>query len=342
MGDGPHWQTGALTVGSQGLGTLEIAFTTQGGEVTTSGDAYIARYTGSAGSYAAVGDYGEWNVNGTLWVGGGNNVDGPGEAATLYVATGGRVAATGHIKAWGPGLVHLAGGTVEADLLNIAGGLLLGSGTVDGHAANNGYVIIGDPSGDPIGEIEILGDYTQISGALLIDIGGSSLSQFDRLVVDGAVSLASLLEVTVVNDYEPLPAETFQIVDALGGLTGQFDGLGYGTTFSAGGFEFTITYDAGVQLEFVGYTLPADFDLDGDVDADDLARWKTGLGTGTLHSQGDADLDGDVDLADLMAWQNQFGNSLPLLEAETAVPEPSGLLLLVLGTIPICFRRLLA
>ena len=76
-GDGPHWQTGALTVGNRGLGELEIAVTALGGEVTTSGDAYIARYAGSAGSRATVGENGQWNISGTVWVGGGNNGDGP-------------------------------------------------------------------------------------------------------------------------------------------------------------------------------------------------------------------------------------------------------------------------
>ena len=182
----------------------------------------------------------------------------PGEAGTLYVETDGRIAATGHIKAWGPGTIQLAGGTVEAALLNIAGGSVTGSGTVDGDVANNGYVNIGNPSGDPIGEIEVLGDYTQTSGELLIDIGGSNPNQYDRLVVDGWANLGGTLDVTVINGYEPALSETFYIVDA-NARSGEFVGLPDGTTFSADGFNFRINYFVGVYtayLTFSGYTLP--------------------------------------------------------------------------------------
>ena len=77
---------------------------------------------------------------------------------------------------------------------------------------------------------------------------------------------------------------------------------------------------------------PADFDEDGDVDADDLATWQSSYGTG---GGGDTDLDGDSDGADFLVWQrNNTGGALSGL---ASVPEPStallfGLALSVLAT----------
>lgn len=68
----------------------------------------------------------------------------------------------------------------------------------------------------------------------------------------------------------------------------------------------------------------ADFDEDGDVDADDLASWQAGYGmlTGAARADGDADEDGDVDGADFLAWQRGYTTTLSALQAHLAVPEP--------------------
>ena len=65
----------------------------------------------------------------------------------------------------------------------------------------------------------------------------------------------------------------------------------------------------------------ADFDDDGDVDGDDLARWHIGFGLGSFatHMLGDADADEDVDGGDFLAWQRQLGQPAP---AAATVPEP--------------------
>ncbi|MBA3485096.1 MAG: hypothetical protein H0T51_25145 [Pirellulales bacterium] len=63
----------------------------------------------------------------------------------------------------------------------------------------------------------------------------------------------------------------------------------------------------------------ADFDGDGDVDAEDLAQWQGDFG---MTSLSDADDDGDSDGADFLAWQQQLG-SAGMVDATAAVPEPS-------------------
>ena len=72
----------------------------------------------------------------------------------------------------------------------------------------------------------------------------------------------------------------------------------------------------------------ADFDEDRDVDGNDLALWKTGIGASgsATHMQSDADGDLDVDGADFLVWQRQFGS---FATAAAAVAEPTTLGLLV-------------
>jgi hypothetical protein len=74
---------------------------------------------------------------------------------------------------------------------------------------------------------------------------------------------------------------------------------------------------------------PADFNLDGYVDATDFSWWSGAYGTSTA---GDADHDGDTDGADFLIWQREFTGPASTLDA-MAVPEPSvcWLLMMALG-----------
>ena len=98
---------------------------------------------------------------------------------------------------------------------------------------------------------------------------------------------------------------------------------------SAHKFDATDTFTYAIVGEVVvdvvnGEFLPADFDQDGQVNADDLATWQTSFGA---TDAGDADLDGDTDGADFLLWQQQFGTT-PAVAASQAIPEPTALTLL--------------
>ncbi len=85
--------------------------------------------------------------------------------------------------------------------------------------------------------------------------------------------------------------------------------------------------------EFLNFTLPvstADFDFDGDVDANDLTTWQNAFGN---SSAGDTDGDLDSDGADLLAWQRQFTGNLNPLGKSSTIPEPSTVILLFVGLI---------
>ncbi|WP_168205212.1 rhamnogalacturonan lyase family protein [Bythopirellula goksoeyrii] len=58
-------------------------------------------------------------------------------------------------------------------------------------------------------------------------------------------------------------------------------------------------------------TIPGDFDLDGEVDSQDLGVWQQTYGLSQQHGYlpGDADESQDVSGADFLIWQRNFGNS---------------------------------
>ena len=84
--------------------------------------------------------------------------------------------------------------------------------------------------------------------------------------------------------------------------------------------ETTTTFD-NFKFTSAAPTSPADFDLDGDVDGDDLADWKAAYGT---TDGGDANNDNVTDGADFLIWQQQYA---PPVATVSAIPEPTALAL---------------
>ena len=73
-----------------------------------------------------------------------------------------------------------------------------------------------------------------------------------------------------------------------------------------------------------GVLIASDFDVDGAVDADDLAAWRGAFGQ--LTRTGDASRDFQNDGFDFLAWQRQLGK-VATATPVAAVPEPCGALL---------------
>ncbi|MBN1590666.1 MAG: PEP-CTERM sorting domain-containing protein [Pirellulales bacterium] len=333
---------GTFTVGAYGLGTMIVR--TGGNVSNTGGDAFIGRYGGSTGSSVTVGNGSSWNITGALWVGGGTNAEGVGDDALLTVEAGGAVATTGHFKVWGPGEVHLAGGTIApgasaAYYVNLATGSLTGIGAVDGNLVNNGRVA---PSGStsPVGQLEVTGNYTQISGLLEIDLGGAFLGDYDRLIVDGTAALASVLEVSLVGlsgpVFEPDAGDTFDLFDWNGGVTGSF------STVTLPGLPAYLRwvvddlYTSG-ELVVDYFTCPGDANLDGYVNETDSQTLAGHWGNaGMTWTEGDFDGDGLVGPRDASIMAAHWGYGAG---PANAVPEPSTLVLLLLGMSMLLVRR---
>lgn len=88
--------------------------------------------------------------------------------------------------------------------------------------------------------------------------------------------------------------------------------------------------------------MDADFDASGEVDANDLALWRSGFNERANATKliGDADLDADVDGSDLLLWQRRIGTSIGADSATTAqAPEPAAAPLLATGAVMLGWSR---
>ncbi|MBA4107276.1 MAG: hypothetical protein C0485_16140 [Pirellula sp.] len=155
---------------------------------------------------------------------------------------------------------------------------------------------------------------------------------FGLVDVSGASTLAGNLTVTLAAGFAPAVGDTFEILRASGGLSGTFASESLPALSAGLSLDVQYTPNSVVLAVVSAPSLSADFDEDGDVDAADLAKWKTGFGiaSGAAHMQGDADGNGAVDGADYLAWQREFGTTLAA-PAAGAVPEPTSALLVVLA-----------
>ena len=202
------------------------------------------------------------------------------------------------------------------------GSMAMGNAMIGVDVENRGMVAPGNSTG----EFHMMGDFTQRStGSLVFDIAGlTPVTEHDRLIVDGTAFFGGELVVNLDPAYVPTEGHSFDLLD-FAAVDNEFDSLLLDPL--PGGLYWSTSqlYITGV-LSIV--TLTADFDMDGDVDGDDLIQWQ---GDYNLNGKSDADGDGDSDGADYMAWLREFGLGVASLGASQAVPEPSGSLLVITG-----------
>jgi hypothetical protein len=156
-----------------------------------------------------------WTVPGGLTQGGVLALTGP---ATLTVAGGFSNAGTltignGALLSVGTGDYTQSGGSTTVDGTLVAanvdldGGTLSGTGTIQANVVNAAQIA----PGDPFGTLTIQGNYTQTAtGVLFIQIAGPS--QYGALAVTGSATLAGTLQVSLLDDYVPCIGTRFQIL----------------------------------------------------------------------------------------------------------------------------------
>ena len=132
-------------------------------------------------------------------------------------ATGGpsQFSAGGNLTQSGNGSITLvADGTLVAtSSVNLQGGTLQGTGTVNANVTNGGTVSPGTTTN--AGKITINGTYTQSSGGSFnVKIGGRTTpgTDYDQLVVSGAATLGGTINVSVINGFTPQPGDQYQIL----------------------------------------------------------------------------------------------------------------------------------
>ncbi|MBX3427914.1 MAG: hypothetical protein KF688_19700 [Pirellulales bacterium] len=294
---GGHWiNTADLEIGVRNRGQMSIS----GGGVVRNTVGAIAAVAGSTGE-VAVASGGEWECSDALYVGGKSS---PGGVGTLAISSA-EVSAT-QVTVWPQGRVSLDSGTIQANSVDIEGGVLEGVGSLalDGPLTNRGLVA----PGLPIGALTMRGgDFVQSEfGEFSVQIGGNRL--VDRLSINaGAAWLDGALHVSLANGYVPPAGNQFEILwaehrvfDTFDPLLSVFEPIGGGLGWHVDYREYSVV----LQVSQTAY-LEADFDEDGDVDGADLTMWQGGYG---LNANGDANGDGVTDGADFLVWQRQLGS----------------------------------
>ncbi len=309
---------------------------TNDGGVTVNDSAELV-VTGAGSSINLTGDL-DLNDTGGLTISDGATVDVTSESGSVNLgSTNG-----------GNAYLMLDNGTIDSGLfsMQIEGGSLTGHGQVDGLVVNRDRVAPGitEAGSAAVGILEISGNFQQVQGGeLRIEIGGVDNSdpenpQFDTLDISGTANLGGLLGVSLLG-YTPRLGDTFSILSASARFN-EFSNVADGERLvgvDGGTGSFLVEYTStGVNLsDYRLFSPTADFDDDGDVDADDLAQWQDDFGGPGSDANGDGQSDGQ----DFLAWQRQLGlngNSLGTLQA---VPEPSSALLLIgLTLLGIIFR----
>jgi len=179
---------------------------------------------------------------GTLTVGKSSGLDLTGATAT-YTQTAGTTTVDGTLTAKGG--ITLSGGSVFGN-----GGTLVGNTTNKGTTTFN----VGDAI-KTAGTEAITGTYTQTTGALDIDIGGTTVgTQLDRLTISSAASLNGTLNLDLINSFVPTVGETFDILNA-SKVTGTFSTV-TGTAINSSE-HFTVVYSpTNVTLDVVSGASP--------------------------------------------------------------------------------------
>jgi T5SS/PEP-CTERM-associated repeat protein len=365
------WTTDDLSIGSSGLGIVDI---TDGGRVLIRGpgeNVFLGEKLGTGtltvdGTGSVLrGDAPTTHVN--MYIGlagtGALNITGGGQVSSTlgvvgaYLSAGvGTVIVDGTGSTWSntlsvsvgyPGSGSLTvsnGGTV-----NVSGTLELRSqGTLQGNGNIAGVVYVGEglvapglaaPVNSP-GALHIDGNYSQSSsGTLQIQLANP---QYDQLLVSGAVTLGGTLDVSLVNSFSPQSGNTFNILH-WATRSGMFSTVNLPALAGSLQWDTSQLYTTGVLSVVAG--VAGDYNKNGVVDAADYTIWRDTFGSTTdLRANGDnigasANV---IDQADFAFWKAHFGvppGSGSGGNTNAAVPEPSTLVMLLLGMLAMFSRR---
>ncbi|MCA9189064.1 MAG: PEP-CTERM sorting domain-containing protein, partial [Planctomycetales bacterium] len=229
------------------------------------------------------------------------------------------------------------GGTLQ----NLSKGKL----TLDNDAAvgvslrNEGLLSL---QGSAAAEVHVA-QYTQsATGTLQVDLGDIYPDTYDVLNVDGDVTLAGTLQVSLIDlgsdPFLPAGDESFRVLTSTGSLATRFDTVLWPTL--PPGLEWSIRYThQAVFLEINEIAiLLGDYNHNGVVDAADYTVWKDAFGS-TTDLAADGNDNGVIDAADYTIWKDNFGQTAGSVANVSAVPEPASLVLVCLALVAIAAKR---
>ena len=301
--DGTATFASRITVGAIGEGRMEVS---NNGSVAGP-ELMLARDSAAIGTVAQSG--GSVNIAGDVFL-----TSASGATANYDLSDGELFVGAAINFGPGTGIFNFTGGTLHV-------------GTFNGPLNNQGGTLA---PGNSAGVTTINGGYTQANMATLeIEIGGTIPgSEYDQLVVAGDLSLDGALAVSLIDSFNPVVGQAFNIMD-WGSLAGVFSSITL-PTLAGMAWDTSQLYIAGM-LNVVAATLPGDFNNDGTVDAADYVVWRKGFGTTYTQDH-------------YNDWRVNFGRTagsggIGHLASEAAVPEPSAGLLLCGASLVFLLRR---
>ena len=183
----------------------------------------------------------------------------------------------------------------------------------------------------------------QYTGLLEIEVEGNAASEFDRIehiLGAGVADLGGTLQIAADPNVDLQVGDSLVFLVANGGVISSFDTVVLPEL--AGGRALRLVY--GETIVGLEVYLAGDYNDDGVVDAADYVVWRDALGSATSLVN---DATPGVDEGDYVVWRENFGATLGAGAFENvAVPEPSVLVLLIIGLLLLggrtFFPRLLA
>ena len=188
------------------------------------------------------------NSGGTIISNDGNSIVAQG-GGNIISTNGGGFANGGQLPdGSAPGFTQ-TGGETDLSVCNFSGpvtlngGVLSGTGIIDGDVTNNGGFI---SPGHSAGFLGIVGSFAQGGqGTLIVENGGAAPNQFDHISIFGTAQLGGRLNLRDINGYTPDPADTFSPLGATS-TTGSFSSVSSNAQVTVGSDGLLVMVDPNV------------------------------------------------------------------------------------------------
>jgi hypothetical protein len=235
------------------------------------------------------------------------------------------------------------GGQITTSSFDLAGGTLMGEGTIVADTFTNDGTV---SSGQSPGRLDIHAPYVQgADGCFLVELGGLiPEDEHDVLVIADVASLGGTLEVLIIDGFAPELGDYFDIMQAES-FVGGFD-----TMIFPDHYDFALSMvDLDTRLRLTAIVVPdpatlGDTNEDGIINELDFGNLLAQFGGDPGDNNADFNGDGWVDLKDFVILRENFGFGVSVvaaMEAEFAAttPEPATMSLLALGGLLVLRRR---
>jgi hypothetical protein len=234
----------------------------------------------------------------------------------------------------------------SADTLSVGPrGTVQGNGQINANLRNGGTLSPGASSSpNNVDTLHLSGGYTETAaGTLTMQLASATSS--DKLATTGSATLGGAPNLSLVGGFTPAAGQSFDLLNATGGITGQFSSITLPPLLTGGHGPFwNLVYtNTDVILRLIA-SPTGDYNHNGIVDTADYVVWRDELGqTGfNLPADGDGDGDNTITQTDDNVWRGNFGNhygSGSGAVANAAVPEPATIIMLIIGALAMLPHR---